>query len=301
MKSFSNFNFNFIKYSKFAYIISGIIILIGILLFFTRGIRTSIDFSGGTVVNCNISKDKYDINFLRDYLTQKIDQEIKVVEEDFDGNDYTVLLTMQFLDDETALEKLLTEIYQDKYQINMIESIGGKIGDELQHSAIKAIITAMIFIGIYITFRFDSFYAIGSLIAIVHDVAITFTGLMIFQYEISISIIAALLTIVGYSLNDTIVIYDRVRENLKINFKVDRNIVANNSLNITLNRTIITSLTTLMVAFALFIVGGDVLKPFSMALIIGVITGTYSSLFIATPIMLILEDKYKLEDLQEGE
>ena len=121
------------------------------------------------------------------------------------------------------------------------------------------------------------------------------------KYEISISIIAALLTIVGYSLNDTIVIYDRVRENLKINFKVDRNIVANNSLNITLNRTIITSLTTLMVAFALFIVGGDVLKPFSMALIIGVITGTYSSLFIATPIMLILEDKYKLEDLQEGE
>ena len=121
---------------------------------------------------------------------------------------------------------------------------------------------------------------------------------MFFQYEISITIIAALLTIVGYSLNDTIVIYDRIRENLKININVDREIVVNKSLNKTLNRTIITSLTTLIVALVLYVFGGEILEPFAMALIIGVLTGTYSSLFIATPLMVILEDKYKLEDLE---
>ena len=292
-------NINFIKYSKYAFILSVTVIIIGIICFFTLGIKTSIDFSGGSTINCSIHKDKYEINKLRTHLKNNFDKDVKVVQEGLEDNYYKIILTMKFLDDEKNLHAELKTLYSNNYQINKIESIGPKIGDELRENARNAILFAMILIGVYITFRFDSYYALGSLIALIHDVAITFTGLMLFQYEMSISIIAALLTIVGYSLNDTIVIYDRIRENLKINTNVDRKIIVNKSLNITLNRTIITSLTTLMVTCVLFIMGGDILRPFSMALIIGVITGTYSSLFIATPMMLILEDKYKLEDLEK--
>ena len=301
MELLSSLNINFLKYSRHAYVLSIIVILTGVLYCLTQGINKSIDFTGGTIVNVSINKNQYDIDVLRKILSEKIDKDIKVVEESFDGSSYRIILTMRFLNDEKKLELILKEIFKENYKINMIESIGPKIGDELQNSAMKAILTAIIFIGLYISFRFDSFYALGSIAALVHDVAITFTCLMLFQYEISITIIAALLTIVGYSLNDTIVIYDRIRENLKINVNVDRYIIVNRSLNITLNRTIITSLTTLIVAFVLFIAGGDVLKPFAMALIVGVFTGTYSSLFIATPIMVFLEEKYRLEDLEQEE
>ena len=188
---------------------------------------------------------------------------------------------------------------RDSYSINQIESIGPKIGNELKQHARNAMLAAMLLIGLYITVRFDSYYAFGSIIALLHDLAITFSVLLLLQYELSISIIAALLTIVGYSLNDTIVIYDRIRENKKLHPEGNKVNIINQSLNTTLNRTIITSLTTLIVAMVLFFLGGEVLQPFSMTLIIGVITGTYSSLFIATPIMLKLEDKFHSDDLEE--
>ena len=211
-----------------------------------------------------------------------------------------LILKMEYLDNEKGLHNSLNSMFENQYQIIKIESIGPKIGKELKSNSLKAIAVALLLIGIYITFRFDSYYAFGSIVALFHDIAITFSFLIFLQYEISISIIAALLTILGYSLNDTIVIYDRIRENMSLNIeKLDRNIVANKSLNTTLNRTVITSLTTLLVAVVLFILGGPILQPFAMALIIGVLTGTYSSLFIATPIMLILEEKYKLEDFEE--
>ena len=299
MFKFDTFNIDFLKYSKSAFILSSLIIITGIIFCISAGIKKSIDFTGGTVANISIDEDRYDIDFLRKYLSENLDENISIVQESFDGENYRIIITMKFLKDEKKLSNTLSNIYSQNYKINMIESIGPKIGDELQSSAIKAILTAVIFIGIYISFRFDGYYALGSIAALIHDVLITFVFLMFFQYEISITIIAALLTIVGYSLNDTIVIYDRIRENLKININVDRQIVVNKSLNITLNRTIITSLTTLIVALVLYILGGETLEPFAMALIIGVLTGTYSSLFVATPLMVILEDKYRLEDLED--
>ena len=295
---FDTFNIDFLKHAKSAFILSSIVICTGIVFCVIVGVKQSIDFTGGTVANVSINKGTYDIEFLRKHLRENLDEKISIVEESFDGENYKIILTMKFLKDEKKLSNILNNLYSSNYKLNMIESIGPKIGDELQSSAIKAILTAVIFIGIYISFRFDSYYALGSIAALLHDILITFVFLMFFQYEISITIIAALLTIVGYSLNDTIVIYDRIRENLKININVDREIVVNKSLNITLNRTIITSLTTLIVALVLYVFGGEILEPFAMALIIGVLTGTYSSLFIATPLMVILEDKYKLEDLE---
>ncbi len=290
---------NFIKYSTYAYILSILIIIIGITCYFTLGVKTSIDFSGGSMITAEIQSENFDIDNLRKHLESNFDKDIKIAQEGFENNIYTILLKMKFLEDEQKLNFELNALYPASIQISQIESIGPVVGDELKKNARNAILFAVFLIGVYIAFRFDSYYAIGSIIALIHDVAITFTGLMLFQYEISISIIAALLTIVGYSLNDTIVIYDRIRENLKINTNVERNTIVNKSLNITLNRTIITSLTTLIVAGVLFIMGGSILRPFSFALIIGVLTGTYSSMFIASPIMLILEDKFKLEDLEE--
>ena len=251
------------------------------------------------MITAEIQSENFDIDNLRKHLESNFDKDIKIAQEGFENNIYTILLKMKFLEDEQKLNFELNALYPASIQISQIESIGPVVGDELKKNARNAILFAVFLIGVYIAFRFDSYYAIGSIIALIHDVAITFTGLMLFQYEISISIIAALLTIVGYSLNDTIVIYDRIRENLKINTNVERNTIVNKSLNITLNRTIITSLTTLIVAGVLFIMGGSILRPFSFALIIGVLTGTYSSMFIASPIMLILEDKFKLEDLEE--
>jgi len=296
-----NININFISYSKHAFKFSALFIIFGIILFFINGIKASIDFTGGTVINFNINKDVYNPEFdLRNYLKNNIDKSVSLVEMDSKEGIQSLVITTQFLKDESLVSSVLENKYKNNFTIEKIESIGPKIGKELKSNSLKAIAVALLLIGIYITFRFDSYYAFGSIVALFHDIAITFSFLIFLQYEISISIIAALLTILGYSLNDTIVIYDRIRENMKLNIeKLDRNIIANKSLNTTLNRTVITSLTTLLVAVVLFILGGPILQPFAMALIIGVLTGTYSSLFIATPIMLILEEKYKLEDLEE--
>ena len=295
-----NINFNFIKYSKFAAIVSSIFIICGIICFFTLGLKTSIDFTGGTTVDVSVYDPNYNIGSLREKLQTNIDESVLVVESSSAiSEEKHLLLTLKFLDNEEDLHNVFNELYNNNYSINLIESIGPKIGDELTQSARNAMLSAMLLIGLYITIRFDSYYAVGSIIALLHDLAITFSILLFLQYELSISIIAALLTIVGYSLNDTIVIYDRIRENLKLNPDSVREKIINQSLNTTLNRTIITSLTTLLVAFVLFIMGGRVLQPFSMALIIGVVTGTYSSLFVATPIMLKFEEKFHLDDIEE--
>jgi len=174
-----------------------------------------------------------------------------------------------------------------------VESVGPKIGKELQTDALKAIGLALILILIYITFRFDRYYALGSVMALIHDVLITLGVFSLLDYEINLSIIAAFLTIVGYSLNDTIVVFDRIRENIPKYMKKTLNDVVNISLNETLNRTVITSLTTMMVVVILFLWGGKVINLFAFALIIGVFVGTYSSLFVASPVMVYFEKRSK--------
>ena len=298
MNLFTIKNINFIQLSRYTLYGSLLIIVFGIISFFTIGLKTSIDFTGGTIINLKIVDEKFNMSELRNTLIEELDDNVKVVKTKSNQN-HELLITMKFLQDENILHNLLSRLYNSQYEILQIESIGAKIGDELKTNARNAIIISLILIGLYITIRFDSFYAIGSIIALFHDILITLSFIIFFQYELSISIIAALLTIVGYSLNDTIVIYDRVRENVKLLPKGDKIKIVNKSLNKTLNRTLITSITTLMVVIVLFLIGGKVLQPFSFALIVGVVVGTYSSLFIATPAMLILENRYKLEDIEE--
>ena len=288
-------NINFMQYSKYTIYISLILMIIGIYSFFNLGIKKSIDFTGGTIIHFIVKNSDRDISKLREHLKYNLDENIVVVEKEKDQNNSNFLLTMSFIDNEEKIKNILDDLYGKNYTIKQIESIGPKIGNELSSNARDAILVAMLLIGLYISLRFDSFYALGSLVALIHDVAITLSILIFLQYEISISIIAALLTIVGYSLNDTIVIYDRIRENMRLNTERLNSEIINKSLNISLNRTIITSLTTLMVAMVLYLFGGRVLQPFSMALIIGVILGTYSSIFIASPVTLFLEEKYNIE------
>ena len=285
---------NFVKYFKQMFVISVSIFTISILSLLFIGIPSSIDFTGGTIINIKVDTD-INLSNLRQALEENLNQSVSVVEVKSNNESY-VLLKMSYLSDEQVINDLLKKVYGNSYTINQIESIGPKIGDELRVNARNAIIASLLLIGMYISIRFDGYYAIGSLFALLHDVFITLGIFVFMNVEISISIIAALLTIVGYSLNDTIVIYDRIRENMSLNPYRDKKKIFNTSLNQTLNRTLVTSLTTLIVVLVLYIYGGDVLQPFSIALIIGIILGTYSSIFIASPVTLFLEEKYNIEE-----
>ena len=174
-----------------------------------------------------------------------------------------------------------------------IEKVGPKIGAELSGDAVMAIIWALLLILIYISFRFEFKFAVGAIMALSHDILVTLGIFSILDYEISLAIVAAFLTIVGYSLNDTIVIFDRVRENLKALKKSTLDMVVNQSINESLSRTIITSLTTFFVVLVLFLVGGEVIHSFSFAMIIGVIVGTYSSIFVASPVIIKMSSEKK--------
>ena len=289
----SKINFNFTNYFKSMLLISLVIFLVSVTSLLIVGVKSSIDFTGGTLINVQVDTD-VNLSNLRQVLEQDLKQPVSVVEVNSNNETY-ILLKMGYLSNEQVINDVLSKVYDNQYSINQIESIGPKIGDELKVNARNAIIASLLLIALYISIRFDGYYAIGSLFALLHDVLITLGIFVFMNMEISISIIAALLTIVGYSLNDTIVIYDRIRENMLLNPYRDKKKVFNTSLNQTLNRTLVTSITTLIVVIVLYIYGGDVLRPFSFALIIGIILGTYSSIFIASPITLYLEEKYNIE------
>ena len=289
-----SFSINFTKYSQFMAIVSCILISISLYLIIFKGIETSIDFKGGTIIHISVNTDIADLSLLRKTLSKDLGQLIMVVEVQSSTPQKDLILSMEYLSDEQKLNSSLNKIYNN-YNINKIESIGPKIGNELKIDARNAILASFLLIGLYVTVRFDSYYALGSIAALIHDVLITLGIFIIMNIEISIAVVAAILTIVGYSLNDTIVIFDRIRENRLKNPHREKRKVVDESLNQTLSRTIITSLTTMIVVCILYTYGGEVLKPFSFALIVGIIIGTYSSLFVASPIMLFLENKFNVE------
>ena len=295
-------NINFTKLFKITLSTSLIIFLLSIVMVFVKGLGESIDFKGGTTFNITFS-DSIDIAEFRANLKEELNQNIDVVhlkKRTETSDEMTILLKMKF----GEYEEILKTYFKNNYPhfiINQENSIGPKIGDELKTSARNAIIISLILISFYIAIRFDRYYAIGSLVALLHDIMITVGIFSLLNIEISITIIAALLTIVGYSLNDTIVIYDRIRENMIKLYDKNKEEIINTSLNETLNRTFITSFTTLMVIIILYFFGGDVLQPFALALIIGVLIGTYSSIFIASPIMLYLEIKYPIPEITDLE
>ena len=289
---------NFSSYNFFTSILSCLLILISLFILFWKGLNLTVEFTGGT--NINISIVKTQIKDFREVLETHINQKIEVVEVNSSSKNSNFLLRTKFIEDESFIIDELS-VYYPAMKVNSIDSFGPKLGSELKSSARNAILLALLLISFYIAIRFDRYYAIGSLAALTHDVVITIGLLSFFNIEIGITIIAALLTIVGYSLNDTIVVYDRIRENINKLLDQERINIVNRSINETLNRTFVTSITTLAVVLVLFFYGGVVLKPFAFTLVIGIIIGTYSSIFIASPVMLFFEEKYPIPEFKEEE
>tara|TARA_Y100001978_G_scaffold84034_1_gene75384 strand:+ start:2584 stop:3480 length:897 start_codon:yes stop_codon:yes gene_type:complete len=290
-------NIDFISKSKFTLFISLGIIIMGIGALISRGPNLSIDFVGGTIIQVS-SSEQLEINIIRDLLNSTMLKNSEITEiTGLSSNQQFRIKTNIKIEDTTEISNIIMNTLKDfNPEIRAIESVGPKVGKELQFQAIYAIGLALIMLMIYIGFRFDQFYAMGSVVAVIHDILITLGIFSLLNLEINLSIVAAFLTIVGYSLNDTIVIFDRFRENSQKDLKISLTDLANLSLNQTLSRTIITSLTTLMVVTILFFVGGEAIKYFAFALIIGVIVGTYSSMFIASPFLLYFKSKIKTEE-----
>lgn len=288
MRFLNKTNIDFISKQKITGFLSIALIVAGIAsLIMKGGPLLSIDFTGGTVAQVKFEKP-VELGQLRETLSDYGFEGAEIVEF---GSPDEVLIKTQFSGSSSEISEKLTLALGNSFTLRRVESVGPKIGKELQSDALKAIGLALILILIYITFRFDRYYALGSVMALIHDVLITLGVFSLLDYEINLSIIAAFLTIVGYSLNDTIVVFDRIRENIPKFMKKTLNDVVNISLNETLNRTVVTSLTTMMVVVILFLWGGKVINLFAFALIIGVFVGTYSSLFVASPVMVYFEKR----------
>jgi len=287
MRFFSNTNIDFLGKRKIGFIFSGILILLGIVSMVSHGgLRYNIDFTGGTLVQLKFEKD-VKIEDIRQALNAEGygDAEIKHFGE---TNEIVIRSGIEQSAEELSnrFEPIIERAIPDNPFIEQrLEKVGPKIGKELIVDAFSAIFWAIILILFYVMWRFEFKFAIGAILALLHDVFITLGLFSILDIEISAPIIAAVLTIVGYSLNDTIVVFDRIRENLKVKQK-DGSVflsIVNKSLNETLSRTIITSVTTMIVVTILFFFGGEVLRSFAFALIIGILIGTYSSIFVASP------------------
>lgn len=288
MQFLVNSNFNFIGKRKIARIFSTALILIGVgSLIIQGGPKLGIDFTGGTALRLQFEKG-VSIGDVRSAIASLGigNAEIKNF-----GNSADILIRVQ--EQETsgagitdAIKAELSKVFPDNpYVERSKDSVGPKIGAELRTKTITSILIALVGMLIYITWRFEFKFAVGAIVALFHDVIITLGVFSILQLEITLPIIAAFLTIVGYSLNDTIVVFDRIRENLKVLRRDTYETIVNTSVNQSLTRTIITSLTTLIVVLILYFFGGSVIHNFAFALIVGVLIGTYSSIFVASPIV----------------
>ncbi len=306
MQIIKNSNIDFINNSKLTVLLSSALVLAGIFsLIINNGPKLSIDFKGGTLIAVNYT-EPVNINEFRSKLN---DVNINGRKFDFSsseikhfGNTSSVALRIANIENEPEnfsrdIIEFLKTIYpnslpKDKKDFVLSKDrISPKVGSELSTKAIMAVIYALSLILIYISLRFEFIFAIGAIAAIAHDVIITLGIFSILGYEISLSVIAAFLTIVGYSLNDTIVIFDRIRENIKNLQRGSIIDTVNRSINESLSRTIVTSMTTLFVVLILYLFGGEVIHSFSFALIIGVLVGTYSSIFVASLIVVYMQPK----------
>ena len=282
-----NFNFNFYKYRKIAFVFSFILMTFSIFLFFNKNLNLGIDFRGGVMVEAKFLSEPNLIE-LRNRISSTLDGNIEIQEF---GDPTTVLFRIEKKSEEENEQKkivaMLKNSLPEDVDYRRVEFVGPKVGKELQIMGLKAILYSLIAMFIYIWFRFSGWqFGLGAVFALFHDVFSTLGFFALTQIEFNLASIAAILTIAGYSINDTVVVFDRIRENL-VKTEVPFSDLLNKSINQTLSRTIMTSLTTLLALFALFIFGGEVIKGFVSAMIWGVLVGTYSSIFIASPLIIL--------------
>jgi|TARA_B110000444_G_C18835064_1_gene595465 preprotein translocase SecF subunit len=278
---------NFSKFFKMANIFSLLAIFISVLFLFIKGLNYGVDFKGGTLLEVRVSDTNVKIQDVRNSLRDAELGDVSVKQFGREGD-----FLVKFERNANENKKFISELKNDisgkigsEVNFRRVESVGPKVSSELLKQGITAIALSLAAMLFYIWIRFEWQFSLGSIIALFHDVVITLGIFSILSLEVNLSIVAAVLTIVGYSMNDTVVIYDRIRENLLKYSKIETNEIANISVNETLSRTVITSLTTLLALGSIFLLGGEILKGFSFAMILGVIIGTYSSIFVASPVL----------------
>ena len=279
-------------YNKFN-IFSITLVVISLILLVFKGLNFGIDFKGGTLIELRSTDSKINVSSLRDSFNQMDLGDISVKKF---GNDTDYLIKFENNNDKDVIEKIKTKLddsFGNNFNFRRVENVGPKVSAELLKSGVIAISVALVLMLIYIWIRFEWQFSLGAILALFHDVIVTLGLFSLLGLEINLSIIAAVLTIVGYSMNDTVVIFDRVRENLKKHLSIKIFELTNLSINETLSRTIITSATTMLALLSIFIFGGEILKGFSLAMILGVVFGTYSSIYIANPTLVYLKVSYK--------
>ena len=276
---------DFVGKRKYAMIFSAILLIASIASISFQGLKFGIDFTGGTLIELGYEKTA-DLEDIRLKLSEG---DFKGTNVQYFGSDTEVLIQLE--PQEVSSAKLSSSIIRmlgDGIDVRRVEFVGPKVGEELTNDGGLAMLYALIGILIYVAFRFEYRFALGSIAALVHDVIITLGIFSILQIEFDLTVLAAILAVIGYSLNDTIVVFDRIRENFLSSRQVEAEPIINEALNQTLSRTLMTSLTTLLVLLALFYLGGEVIHSFAGALLIGVIIGTYSSIYVASSMILAL-------------
>ena len=280
----------FNKFYKSFNILSGILIIASLVFLVFKGLNFGVDFKGGTLIELRTDKSSANITKIRDSFNQMNLGDVSV--KNF-GNetDFVVKFEKQNSNDPQFIEEIKTKLSNSIGSVDFrrVENVGPKVSAELLRSGVIAIALSLAAMLLYIWIRFEWQFSLGAILALFHDVIITLGVFSVFSLEINLSIVAAVLTIVGYSMNDTVVIFDRVRENLRKYADIKIFELTNISINETLSRTIITSVTTLLALLSIFIFGGEILKGFSLAMILGVIFGTYSSIYIANPVLVSLK------------
>ena len=281
-----NTSIEFLKFKKTTLIISTLFCLMSFFSIFINGLNFGIDFKGGSLIEVS-SEDEINISLVRSNLSLLDLGDIQI--QNF-GSDKNILVRIEasLSENNSIILSKITNELSTFGKIQRTEVVGPKISSELIQKGILAIISAVGLMLFYIWIRFEWQFSLGAVLALIHDVIITIGIFSFFQIEFNLSIIAALLTIIGYSMNDTVVVYDRIRENLRKYKKQDLYDLINTSINQTLSRTVLTSFTTLLALFSLYFFGGQVIKGFTLAMIIGVFIGTYSSTFIASQLLEIL-------------
>ncbi len=296
-----NRNINFSAKFKLANILSLFIFIISILFILFKGLNYGIDFKGGTLIELRSNNTNVNISEIRTSLNSMNLGDVNVKEFGKKG-DYLIKVEAKAKNNNELIpeiKKTLINNLNAEINFRRVENVGPKVSSELLQSGIIAISLSLAAMLFYIWIRFEWQFSIGSIVALFHDVIITIGIFSILSLEINLSIIAAVLTIVGYSMNDTVVIYDRIRENLNKHTQLNISETANLSINETLSRTIITSVTTLLALLSIYILGGEILRGFSFAMILGVLIGTYSSIFVAAPVLKFFKVSYKTLEKKE--
>jgi preprotein translocase subunit SecF len=280
-------NIDFLGKRKLALIISAVLITVSLASLMTRGLNLGIDFTGGTLVEIGYSQP-VELQPIRDALAQNQFNDA-IVQHFGTARDVMIRLPSQAVANSEVSNQVLQALANTgNPEMRRVEFVGPQVGEELRDDGGLAVVYALIGILIYVAFRFEYRFALGSVVALIHDVILTIGFFSVTQAAFDLTVLAAVLAVIGYSLNDTIVVFDRIRENFRKLRKEESIDVVNISINQTLARTLMTSITTLLVLFALFFVGGEVIHSFALALIVGVLVGTYSSIYVASATLILL-------------